>query len=434
MNHQNKYYVAALLLFLSVGVSPASPAAGADQPPTNTDEAKVREYTLPDPLVMTSGKRVTSVAQWETKRRPELLHLFEQHQFGATPSKQISTKIDFFERDASGLGGDARRAQARIRFNDDPDAPVIRVLRYVPANANGPVPTLLYIGFSPNVLTVDEPGIDEGMAWNPKLKTRVPDRDAFSFGPLNAKFFVDRGYGIAFVYYGDIEPDFDYRGKCCVRSLFGTLRQQRAPDQWGAIGGWSWGLSRVMDYLQTDPDVDGKQIALAGVSRLGKTVLWAAAQDERFAMVMPLLSGEGGAAISRRNFGETIADLTKPSRYHYWYAPRYADYAFDVDALPVDGHMLLSLIAPRPVLQIVGTDDTWSDPKGEWIAARAAQPVYALYGLSGPKDDEYPPPNTFYSGDMGFYLHDGGHTLLPKDLEVMADFMDRHFQRPNRKE
>ena len=182
-----------------------------------------------------------------------------------------------------------------------------------------------------------------------------------------------------------------------------------------------------MDYLQTNNSIDKQRIALSGVSRLGKTVLWTAAQDQRFAMVIPIVSGEGGAAISRRNYGETIADLTNPHRYHYWFAPRYADYAFSPDKLPVDGHMLLSLIAPRPVLQIVGVSDTWSDPKGEWIAAKEATPVYNLYGLEGLRIKEYPSPGTVILNDMGFYIHEAGHSVIPEDFEIMVKFMNKHF-------
>jgi hypothetical protein len=399
-------------------------------PPTNTDESKVRSYTLPDPLITSAGELVTSVAMWEEKRRPEILRLFEQHQEGVTPTDKIETEFEIVERDVPGMGGVSRRTQARIHFPGHEDAPVIRVLLNVPVNAGGPVPTLLHLSFSPNVLVLDEPGIDEGMAWDTRARIRVPDREARLIGKMPAQYLVERGYGVALVYYGDIEPDFDHAGKYGVRSLFGADGGEREPDEWGSIGAWSWGLSRVLDYLQTDPAVDGEQVALSGASRLGKTVLWAAAQDQRFAMAIPMISGEGGGAISRRNYGETVADLTNPRRYDYWFAPRYADYAFDVDALPVDGHMLLSLIAPRPLLQIVGTKDTWSDPQGEWVAANAASPVYELYGLESMEGEASPVPDSPILKDMGFFLHEGEHTTLPIDYEVMADFMDKRFTRP----
>ncbi len=265
-------------------------------------------------------------------------------------------------------------------------------------------------------------------SWNVQQQIRIPDREARLLKDIHPEHFIKKGYGIATVYYGDIEPDFDQNGQYGVRSLF-DFDGSREPDEWGAIGAWSWGLSRILDYLQTAPAVDGEKIALSGVSRLGKTVLWAAAQDERFAMVIPMVSGEGGAAISRRNYGETVADLTNPVRYDYWFAPKYQEHAFNVDELPVDAHMLLSLIAPRPVLLVVGSTDTWSDPIGEWAAAKAAGPVYKLFGLKGINRDAKPIPGDRFLNDIGFFMHDGGHTVLPEDFEVMTDFMDLHFRK-----
>lgn len=395
-----------------------------NQAPANTDESKVNDYTLPDPLRLQNGKRVKSVKVWEEKRRPEILSLFEEHQHGKTPDTTIKATYDIIERNAVSQGGMAKRTQVRIRFSDDPEAPVIRVLVNVPANAEGPVPTLLHISFSPNVILYDEPGIDEGESWNIRFKIKVPDHQAFPIRDINPKYFIEKGYGVATVYYGDIEPDFDGGKDFGIRTLFNETER---PNSWGAIGAWSWGLSRVLDYLETNPLVDASQVAVSGVSRLGKAVVWTAAQDERFAMAIPVVSGEGGAAISRRNFGETIADLTNPHRYDYWYAPRYADYAFKPQDIPVDGHMLLALIAPRPVLQIVGIDDTWSDPKGEWVAAKAAEPVYELYDLDGLEEEGFPQPNTSILHDMGFFMHNAGHGIFLEDYEAMTNFMDKHF-------
>lgn len=398
-----------------------------NQPPTNVEESKVLDFNIPEPLVTEEGNPVLSTKEWEKFRRPEILKLFEHHQHGIMPTGPVHTSFEVLELNQPGMNGKSLRTQVRIHFPDHQHSPVIRLLLNIPADATGPVPTLLHLSFSPNVLLFDEPGIDEGMAWNTRLKLEVPDREALLLKDIDPDIFIENGFGIATVYYGDIEPDFDGGRNYGVRSLFHG-EEDRDPTEWGAIGAWAWGLSRVMDYLETNRAVDKHRIALSGVSRLGKTVLWAAACDQRFAMVIPIVSGEGGATISRRNYGETIADLTNPHRYHYWFAPRYADYAFMPDQLPVDGHMLLSLIAPRPVLQIVGTSDTWSDPKGEWIAAKAAEPVYALYGLEGLKIEEYPSPGTSILHDMGFFLHDAGHTVIPEDFEIMVKFMSKHFK------
>ena len=397
-----------------------------NQIPTNIDESKVVDYELPALVYAESGTIINTVEKWEKERRPEILQLFEEHQHGKTPEKPIKASFEVIEKDIHAMGGISRRTQVRINFPDYPGSPVIRVMLNIPANAKKPVPTLLHLSFSPNFLLYDEPGVDEGMAWDIRNKIQVPDREAYLLKDIDPRHFIEKGYGIATVYYNDIEPDFDEGWKYGVRTMFGA-EEKRKFDEWGAIGAWSWGLSRVMDYLQTNPSVDGKQIAVSGASRLGKTTLWAVARDTRFSMAIPLISGEGGAAISRRNYGETIADLTNPFRYDYWFAPQYANYAFDTGKIPVDGHMLVSLIAPRPILQIVGNTDTWSDPKGEWISAKAAQTIYELYGLKGVGNEGYPEVGQTIMKDMGFFIHDGGHTILPEDFSVMTDFMDKHF-------
>ncbi|ODP38869.1 pectate lyase [Sphingomonas turrisvirgatae] len=381
----------------------------------NVDEASVGSYVLPELLRLQDGTQVRDKAVWESRRRPELLELFAANQFGRTPSVAARPRVETIERDGVGLGGLAKRSQVRLVLGGGADAVKIRVVRYLPAKATTRVPVLLHIGFSPNVLVFDEPGIDEGMAWDVRNKVRVPDRKATLLAGFDARPFLEKGYGVAHVYYGDIEPDFAGGAAFGVRKHLGGVNDPRRPDEWGAIGAWSWGLSRILDWLQADPGVDGGKIALSGASRLGKTALWAAAQDPRFALVMPVISGESGAAISRRDFGETIADIASPSRFHYWFAPRYFSYAADVANLPVDAHMLLALVAPRPMLLVNGDEDTWSDWKGESAAAEAARPAYALYGAQA---------------DLAVFTHKGGHKLLPEDLAAMSDFMARQFGDP----
>ena len=397
-----------------------------NQPPANIDESKVASYALPPLLTAEDGSTIDSVEAWETVRRPQIMELLANYQEGHTPTDEKDVRINEIERDGTSLDGLAKRTQVRIEFPDADDLR-IRVVLLTPADAADPVPTLLYLSFTPNVMMLDEPGMDEDLTWSGPLEARVPDRDATRLGAFDAKRLIERGYGVAHVYYGDIYPDFDHGNAEGVTKLFGGDGNPRAPEEWGAIGGWAWGLSRVMDYLQTDPSVDGDKVALAGVSRLGKATLWAGAQDQRFAAVIPWLSGEGGAAISRRNYGETVADLTNPKRYDYWFAPTYQDYAFKVDELPVDGHMLLSMLAPRPTLLITGSKDTWSDPKGEWVSAQAAKKVWELYGLSGPVASEEPPLATPVWGDLSYFMHDGEHTVLPPDYDVILDFLDRAF-------
>lgn len=402
-----------LLAATMLGVVPLA-AQTPSKRVTNTDETKVGSYVLPDLMRSADGRTVNDPAAWPA-RRAELLDLFAANQFGRTPTTGVRPEVDVWERDVPGLGGKAKRTQVRLKFGTGPDAPVVRVLLYAPADARGPVPVLLHLGFSPNILVVNDPGVEEGFGWDVKTKTRVPGKQALLLAGFDPGYFVERGYAVAHVYYGDIEPDFDGGAVHGVRGLIGGASEPRKADGWGAIGAWSWGLSRIVDYLQTNPLIDRGKIALSGASRLGKTTLWAAAQDERFTLVMPLISGEGGAALSRRDFGETVADLTDPERYDYWFAPHYASYANNVAAMPVDSHMLLSLIAPRPMLLVNGETDTWSDYRGEILAADAARPAYAMLG----KPD-----------NLAIFTHKEGHTVVPADLAAMADFMDRHFGNP----
>ncbi len=213
-----------------------------------------------------------------------------------------------------------------------------------------------------------------------------------------------------------------------VRSLYLKPGQtEPAPDEWGSIGAWAWGLSRAMDYLETDTGVDAKRVGLIGVSRLGKTVLWTAARDTRFALVIASCSGEGGAAISRRNYGETIKHLTEPTRYPYQFAGNYSKYADHVDQFPVDANLLVALIAPRPLLLQTGDTDRWSDPKGEFLAAVAAGPVYKMLGKQDLGATQMPSAGQPILHDIGYYMHAGGHGILPPDWDQFMKFLQMHL-------
>jgi hypothetical protein len=419
------------------GTTPATPAARPAQPPpavvagipVNYDEAKVGTYTLPDPLVTTSGARVTDATTWWRVRRPEILRMIETTQFGRAPGKPASVLVDRFDRGTPALGGKAIRRQTTLYFTPDRKGPKAEVLSYVPADAKGPVPMLLQISFSSNSNVVDDSGIKAGTMWN-RDKQRVPAPAASPFGRVDVLPFLANGIGFATVYYGDIEPDFRGGIPYGVRSVY-LKPGQAAPadDEWGAIAAWAWGLSRVLDYLETEPAVDARRVALLGSSRLGKTVLWTAANDQRFAAVIASVSGEGGAALSRRNYGETIAHITDSTRYAYQFAHRYQTYGRRVNELPFDGHMLVSLIAPRPLLLQTGSTDYWSDPKGEYLSAVAASPVWKLLGAEGLATDHYPAAGEPVLSTLGYYMHEGRHGILPGDWPVFVEFLRRHLGR-----
>lgn len=406
--------------------SPADKVAGI---PVNYTEALVGTYTLPDPLVMANGKPVRDAKTWTTKRRPEIVRLFEENEYGRTPGRPASMSFDVFEKGALALDGKATRRQVTIYFSKDKNGPKMDLLLYLPAGAQKPVPVLLNIGFSANSNTVDDSGVKPGEIWNAKEKKRAPASTGRTFGRLPVTKFLAAGIGVATVYYGDIDPDFLGGVSFGVRALYLKPDQtEPAPDEWGAISAWAWGLSRALDYLETDKGVDAAKVAVTGVSRLGKTVIWAGAHDPRFGMVIASCGGEGGAALSRRNYGETIAHLVEPTRYPYQFAVNYQKYANHLDQLPVDAHMLVALMAPRPVLLQTGNTDKWSDPKGEFLAAVAAEPVYRLFGKQGLGTDQIPRAGQPILHDIGYLMHEGGHGMVPSDWDTYLEFIRMHFK------
>ena len=395
--------------------------------PVNYDESKVGTYTLPDPLVTTKGVRVRDAATWRRVRRPEILRMFESTQFGRAPGKPDRVIIDRFDTGTVALGGKAIRRQTTLYFTDDRNGPKAELLSYVPADAKGPVPLLLQISFSPNANVVDDPGIKPGEMWS-RDKKRVPAPAASPLGRVDVLPFLASGIGFATLYYGDIEPDFLGGIPFGIRGRYLKAGQtQFAPDEWGAIAAWAWGLRRVMDHLETEPAIDAKRVALLGSSRLGKTVLWTGATDERFAVIIASVSGESGAALSRRNYGETVRHMTDSTRYAYQFARTYQTYGDRVDQLPFDGHMLISLIAPRPLLLQTGDTDFWSDPKGEYLAAVAASPVWRLLGTEGLAVDHYPAAGEPVLSTLGYSMHAGRHGILPYDWPVFLSFLQKHL-------
>lgn len=408
-------------------VADAAPDTIADIP-VNYTESRVGAYTLPDPLVMADGEAVRDEATWFGDRRPEILRLFEENQFGRAPGAPAEMEFDVFEAGASALEGKATRRQVTLHFDRERTGPSMDVLLYLPAEASGPVPLFLNVSFSPNSAVVEDPGIKPGTVWSREERAMVPERDERGFGRVDVTPFLDAGIGFATVYYAALDPDFLDGVSLGIRGTYLQPGQtEPGPDEWGAIAAWSWGLSRVMDYLETDDDVDEDRVALFGASRVGKTVLWTAARDTRFAAVIASASGEGGAALSRRNYGETIAHLTEPTRYPYQFAGNYARFGDRMEEFPVDAHLLLSLIAPRPVLLQTGTEDHWSDPKGEFEAAVAAEPVFALLGAQGLETNELPEPGEPILHTLGYLLHDGGHGPASSDWPVFLDFVRMHL-------
>ena len=395
--------------------------------PVNYDESKVGDYkaTLPDALTLQNGKKVQNAKEWYRKRRPEILKLFEENQYGKWPAKKPKLRYDVSQD--YGLEGSAVRKQVTLYFSKDNDGPRVDVLIYLPKDANGPVPLLLNLSFSPNCLTVADPGVKEGRRWDKQGNLSIVKSNPEMAGhglDATVREFLKEGYGFATLCYTDIEPDFKDGVKYGVRSLYLKDGQTGpADDEWGAISAWAWGVSNVIDYFEKDPDIDAKRIALTGCSRLGKTTMWAGARESRIAVVIASCSGEGGAALSRRNFGETVAHLTAPTRYPYQFAANYGKYADDVTKSPVDANLLIALIAPRPLLLSTGSTDNWSDPRGEFYAAVEAGPVYELLGKYDLGTNVMPAAEKPIFNTLGYVMHDGGHGVLPQDWKYYLDFI-----------
>ena len=395
----------------------------------NYDESLIGDYTLPDPLRMAHGEKVTSPEMWLQKRRPEIIKLYEQHQFGRVPERPKDLWFDVFDPGTKAYDGKALRKQVTIHYSNKKATPTTDVLIYLPAKAKKPVPVFLYISFRPYCMMVDDPGVKRGFLWT-RQGERIPAGDPVARHVIDIAPFLEEGFGFATLYYGDIDPDFKGGLPYGVRSLYLNPGQTKPGfDEWGTISAWSWGLSRVMDYFETDASIDEKKIALMGVSRLGKTVTWTGARDSRFGMIIASCSGEGGAALSRRNYGETIAHLAAPSRYFYQFCTNYGFWGTRVDEFPVDAHMLVACIAPRPVLLQTGTTDRWSDPRGEFLSAVAASPVFELLGKKGVGIKEMPPAGKPHLNTLGYYMHEGGHGTIDSDWEIFRQYMKKHFKR-----
>ena len=356
---------------------------GYDTPKRVTLEKDVPSYTLPDPLLTDNGKKVRTVRKWEKVRRPEILKTFEDEMFGRsplpTPEKQ---HYEVMYVDSSALGGLATRKEVNIFFNEGKDA-YLTMLLYIPNAVEGPVPAFLGVNFKGNWGVCKEEGIYQPPFRANKKHNIIENQrrgDAASRWPL--EMILKAGYAVATYYRGDTSPDIDNgHNNALHRSYYRKGQKHPEKDEWGTIGAWAWGLSRCLDYLETDNAVNAEKVAVFGHSRLGKTSLWAGATDPRFALVISNCSGCGGAAISRRHFGETVQAINRT--FNHWFCDNFKKYNENEASLPIDQHELLALIAPRPLYVVSATGDGWADPHGEFISACEASRVYNLYGLPG---------------------------------------------------
>jgi hypothetical protein len=402
------------------------------QDQANYDESKVPPYKLPELLVTAAGRTITTSGDWMNIRRPEILSLFENNIYGKIPGNLTIDSYKVLEQSNNALGGKAIRKQVVLNFIKKDKELHIYLLIYLPRNA-GKAPVFTGYNFEGNQSVADDPDIFITKSWvrndsaagiinnRATEKSRGTDKDSWEVEKI-----ISSGYGLVTLYYGDVDPDKnDFTDG--VHPLFYNEGQIKPlADEWGSISAWAWGLSRVMDYLEKDPDIDATRVTVMGHSRLGKTALWAGSLDQRFAIVISNNSGCGGAALSRRIYGERLGGMNQ--YFPHWLCDNCSKYDLNENALPVDQHMLIALIAPRPVYIASAEDDRWADPKGEYLSGYYASPAYELFGKKGLSSIEMPAVNRPVMNTIGYHLRTGGHGVLLFDWEQFIRFADLHLK------
>jgi hypothetical protein len=408
-----------LILFSQLGSAQAIVA--------NYDESKVPFYKLPDPLIFNDGKPVKTVKDW-SKRRIELYSVFEKEMFGKVPDGKVTSTFTEISKDENACQGKAVRREIRLTLKRKEKEVVLNLLLYLPKSvARSPV--FLGYNFNGNHTVSEEAGIQIAGSWvrnNPAMgisnnrSTEAARGSDSPSWPLNE--IIKRGYGVATLYYGDVDPDFDDGFQNGVHALYNSPRDS---SSWGSIATWAWGLSRVMDCLENIKEVDAKKVVVFGHSRLGKTALWAGASDQRFAIVISNESGSGGAALSLRKFGETVTRTN--TAFPHWFCGNFKKFNNKEETLPFDQHELLALIAPRPLYVSTAEEDRWGDPKGSFLACVAASPVYQLLGKEGIPGTTMPALETPVIGTIGYHIRPGKHDIKPFDWYCFMNFADNYF-------
>lgn len=428
-----------LILTILVVMCAGAKVTQGQVPPPNYDESKIPFDDFPDPFTFLDGSKVESAEDWKNKRQPEIMEIFAREMYGRSPDAPESVKAEMVNRDENALNGKAVREEIDITLAGSESPTVMRMLIYRPKGKKN-VPAFLTLNFGGNHSINSDPGISLNENWMRNRSDRgYVDHKATektrgtASSRWPAEMIVDRGYALCTIYYGDIDPDFDDGFKNGVHQHFYEKDQKKLrPDQWGSVAGWAWGLSRGLDFLETTDVIDAKRVAVMGHSRLGKTSLWAGASDPRFAITISNNSGCGGAALNRRRIGESVTRIN--TSFPHWFCDNFVKYNHNEDALPVDQHLLVAAIAPRPVYIASAVEDTWADPKGEFLAAKMADPVYRFLGTNGMGGKEAPAEQPkvdqpFKKGRIGYHVRSGKHDVTDFDWNQYLDFADLHLMK-----
>jgi hypothetical protein len=427
----------SLLAAITLVLPTASEAQDKKKFVTNYDEAKVPKHTLPDPLALPGGGKITTVKEWEERGRPATLKLITEQMYGKMPvGKPKGFKVELENEVDDALGGKAIRREYVVSFAEG-KGPRVRLLVYLPKdkvlNDEGslPVPAFLGLNFRGNQTVEADPRItlNEGYVLGGKKegdnKALAEKSRGTGAGRWPAELIVSQGYALATACCGNIDPDFDDGFKNGVHPLF--TKGAPKPDEWGTISAWAWGLSRLLDAIEEIKEIDAQRVGVIGHSRLGKASLWAGATDERFRLVISNNSGCGGAALNKRAFGETVGRINRS--FPHWFNGNFKNYNENEGALPFDQHQLIALIAPRSVYVASATGDRWADPKGEFLSLVNAEPVYSLYHDAPFGFTEQPKPGRCVGRVMGYHIREGKHNVTPEDWEHYLEFGDRWLKK-----
>ncbi|WP_072995498.1 glucuronyl esterase domain-containing protein [Pseudozobellia thermophila] len=389
------------------------------QPEANYDESKVPKFPLPDPLTTFSGNPIANKTQWEENRRFEIFQFFERQVYGKVPDRLDEYSFKLWEESDDAYGGKARRKQVAISLTKNKRTITYNLLIYLP-KGNPKAPVFLGYNFYGNHTVTDDPKVPITKAW-------VSNNESFGITDHKAteatrgvrkhrwaiEKMLDNGYGLATIHYGEVDPDKNDFSDGLHQLFYKDGQVKPKTNEWGSIAAWAFGLSKAMDYLENDTNIS--DVIVFGHSRLGKAALWAGATDKRFAGVISNNSGCGGAALSKRKFGETVARIN--NSFPHWFAGSFKKYGNNERTLPVDQHQLLALVAPRPLYVASAAEDRWADPKGEFLSAYHASKVYALYGKQGIDSPEMPAIDQPLQNTVAYHIRSGKHDVTDYDWE-----------------